>query len=477
MVTGQPPTQLSLHELLRRVYASNLNIAAEQRQLDASRAEAEGAWGLFEPRFVTEVTIEGNRRLNSRERFLAQGTPFFEEDNNIYGSSLEFLSPLGTRVRLGGEVRYLENNLQVSGQSEWDGFAGIDLTQPLLKNFGLSTTLAPIRLAQAQSEATRHQVRGNIAYILSSAESAYWDLYGAAEESRLRDRSVEIARTLLADNRARAEAGRMGELEIYQAEAGLLLRQSQADTARQQIVDASALIRAFLGETLNQAGPAFIPADVPPEFTSASLDASTQTARSLDRHPEYLARLAQVAAEEQRLQYATNQRKPALDLKASYGLNGLGNTYSEWSDLAREGDYPSWYVGLELRLPLGPGIRERADVNAARNRLQGARSSLQAAEADLGNQIAAVLQRIQHLRERVESYRKVEEFQQKLLSAEMTALNLGRSDSRRVLQAEQDLTDIARETLAHRLELQRAVLQLELLNGTYLQNRGLDLAE
>ena len=41
-----------------------------------------------------------------------------------------------------------------------------------------------------------------------------------------------------------------------------------------------------------------------------------------------------VRQEELRVAYAKNQRLPQLDLKASYGLNGLGSTPGEsWDDV------------------------------------------------------------------------------------------------------------------------------------------------
>lgn len=478
------PAPLNLSDLLGRVAAGNLNVATERHQIDAARAERTGAWAIFEPQLTTEFTREGNRRLNSRERFLSQSSPLFDERNNVYGGSLELLSPVGTRIRYGMQVRDLRNNLQQQAGSEpsrnhneWDGFTGVTLTQPLLKNFGLGSTLAPIRITRAQADSAFHQARGNIARIISLSEMTYWELYGATEELKLRRRSIEIATKLLEDNRARVVAGRMGDLEVYQAEAGLVLRESQAAEAAQRTIEASALLRAFLGESGESMTTAFTPADVPDANDVAVSPMTLGVASALERHPEYLARAAIVREQQERARFARNQRLPQLDLKASYGVNGLGSTFDHWYGSAQTANYPSWFLGFHFSVPVGPQIKERSGVNATRSRLAGARSALSAAEIDLTHQLAAGRQRITHLRTRYVNYEKVIAYHQKVLEAELAAIELGRSDSRRVLQAEQDLSEVRSDALRQRVELRRAVLESEVLNGSYLKNRGLDLEE
>jgi len=478
-----PPT-LQLSDLLNRVAAANLNVATERHQVEAARSERSGAWAIFEPQLTTEFTREGNRRLNSRERFLSQSSPTFDERNNVYGGSLEMLSPVGTRIRYGMQVRDLRNNLQQQAGSEpsrnhneWDGFTGVTLTQPLLKNFGLSATLASVRITRAQADTVFHQARGNIARVISASELSYWELYAANEELKLRRRSIEIATKLLEDNRARVIAGRMGDLEVFQAEAGLVLREAHAAESAQRTVEASALLRAFLGESDESATIAFVPADAPDADDVAASSTPLTLASALDRHPDYLARAAVVREQEERARFARNQRLPQLDLKASYGVNGLGSTFDQWRTLAKTADYPSWFLGFHFSVPVGPQIKERAGVRATKSRLAGSRSALSATEVDLANQLAAGRQRISHLRTRYVNYEKVIGYHQKVLEAELAALDLGRSDSRRVLQAEQDLSDVRSDALRQRIELRRAVLESEVLTGSYLKNRGLDLKE
>ena len=61
--------------------------------------------------------------------------------------------------------------------------------------------------------------------------------------------------------------------------------------------------------------------DLPLSYYDSFLAATTL-------NPDYLGQLKKIASEKLRVAYAKNQRLPQLDLKASYGLNGLGRNHA-----------------------------------------------------------------------------------------------------------------------------------------------------
>jgi hypothetical protein len=89
-------------------------------------------------------------------------------------------------------LRDLNNNVgaaettpgQLMGQ-QYESFAGLNLTQPLLKNAGWGATTAKIRLSAISSKIAFHEYRRQILLVLASAEAAYWDLHLAQEQVRI----------------------------------------------------------------------------------------------------------------------------------------------------------------------------------------------------------------------------------------------------------------------------------------------------
>jgi len=278
--------------------------------------------GVFEPDFVASFAHDVNKRENTAEQSSAQfGRSTFTETNDIYNGGLESLVPSGARVRLGYTLRDLRNSLQSgirSTNGEYQTFFGATVTQPLLKNFGFTATMAGIRVAALNSEVAFQEYRRQLMLVVSTAEAAYWNLFMAQEQVHWLDESVALAETIVRDNRARNEAGRGSELEVLEAQAGLALRRAKLEEARQHHQEAvSQVVSMFQSSTVLFNGQ-LAAAEAPESISfSASLMESWRTAR--DQNPDYLAQLKRYGIENVRRDYARNQRLPQLDLKGSYG--------------------------------------------------------------------------------------------------------------------------------------------------------------
>jgi outer membrane protein TolC len=457
------------------VIDQNLRVRSEKLGLDAARRDAQAERGLFEPEFVASFGLESNRRQNSRERFLSSGgAVVFDEENILSSSALEATLPPGTRIRLGAQTRRLDNSLQTPGVDEYESFAGVSVTQPLLRNAGTRATLAQIRIAAAQSEVVLHETRRQLTSILSQAELTFWDLARAVAELDLREASVKAAETILADNRARLEAGRMSELEVRRAEAGVALRRAQALEAHQRVVDLSSLLRVYFGETEQANAPGFRPVD-PLATAAPAINFSESCAMALMRHPGYLARRAQLEQAGLRVDYARNQRLPQLDLRASYGYNGLDRSLSRsWSTIG-DADYPSWFIGAELRVPIIGNVRGSNQLGAARARQQAALLDLTATEIEISNLMNSLIKRLRNQEAQISAYQAAADVAQVVLDAELAALEEGSSDSRRVLDAEQDLIEARATVLGALGDFRRTCVEFLALEGTFLSRHSAEI--
>lgn len=464
---------LSLEACLQQVVTQNFQIKASQARLEATRFREKAEWGIFEPDFVGSARIEENRRENTRQDFLSQASPLFDENNARYRAAVEGNLPTGGTIRLGGDTNRLENNLQTALNKEYVTFLGLTLRQPLLKDAGFETTMAQIRVAAEESEIVLNETRREMMSILSQAEIAYWELYRAEREYELRADSVRIAKEILQDNRDRVEAGKMSEIEVKKAVAELALRETQLEAAYQNRLDASARLNSFLGQE-SPTGAILEPEDsitVSPE--AYSLEGSISQA--LENHPTLMVLRNTVEQEEIRKKYAKNQTLPDVSLNASYGMNGLDEEFSNSRAELFDNEFFSWFVGVEVQIPILNGVRERNEFQAAQIRMAGAEHRLRGAEVELSNLLRAMIQRVKSLKKQVADYREVVELQQDLLDAELTALELGRTDSRDVFEAEQQLTAAKLSALESLVNYQRRLIERELLEGVYLKKRDMDL--
>jgi outer membrane protein TolC len=193
------------------------------------------------------------------------------------------------------------------------------------------------------------------------------------------------------------------------------------------------------------------------------------------KNPDYMIRQQQVSQEKLRVAYLKNQKLPQLDLKGSFGLNGLSRTPDgSLSDMARQ-DYPAWSLGMELRVPLGGGIKEKNDLEAGRLGKIRALSSLKEAEVQMLNSIDGARRKIDLHRSSLTNARSVVDFHEKLLKAQLDRLAVGSIDSRAVLETEEKLLE-ARIAIIESMVMERkAWVELEVVRGSFLEARSAEI--
>ncbi len=474
-----PVREITLEDCRQLVLEQNLEIAARKMGLSGAKALYQGERGAFwEPVMVLGTERVSNERENNQEQFVSQGVDDFSEENRIHRAAIEQPLPTGGQLQLGYTLRDLTNNLREQRElegaaQEFEGFLGVVFTQPLLKNAGTGIATSLIRMARAEYEAQFQEWRRQMMQTLGGAEAAYWDLYIAQRRVELRQASVDVAEKVLADNKARLEAGRMADVEVQQAEAGLALRVTQLLEARQNRVETANRLKTFFSETV-RGDEAELQVTARPALREMEKASDDLQARAMELHPDVLIRKHRLAQDKLRQTYAENQVLPQLDFTATYGYNGLAEDSSDAFDETRDGDYVSWSLGVQLRVPLGGGRRSLGEREAARRRAAEGETGYKATEIALSNALAASLRRVANHHEQALNYQRVATLNSKLLETELARLEAGQSDSRKVLDTEQKLSEALEGEATSLTRFMVALLELELSSGTLLDVRGID---
>ncbi len=472
--------ELTLPDLRYWVLRRNENLQGRLLTFEAQRRRARGEYGIFEPDIYGSYTHEINNRKNTAEQQASLlGAPTFSETNNNYESGIESFIPSGARVKLGYTLRDLQNSLQPARgvtNGEYQTFFGLTVLQPVLKNFGPAAAMAGIRMAAISNKMAFQEYRRDLMTVLSGAEATYWNLYLAQEQLHFFQESVKTAETILRDNKVRLQAGRGSELEVLEAEAGLGLRRAKLSEAEQKVVEAVNRVTTLIDQEAPAGAFVLHVADVP-QISATIPDFQALRREVFASNPDYLIAQERVQEGLIKLGFARNQRLPELDLKGSYGLNGLGdNPGASWTDIEHQSE-PSWYVGLEFRIPLAGGLKTRNELIASRLDLQSSQSALRGLETELLNAMNTAWRKMHSTRGSVADYQTAVKYNESVLQAALTRLDAGKLDSRKVLEIESDLLE-ARVSLVEALvHFQLASLEVELTQGVFLQKRHLELTQ
>ena len=485
--SNQPETvSLTLNGYRKMVIEHNETIQGQLLRAEAARRRAKGELGKFEPNLVgSAARVVDNRPNTIEEQRQLNGVPIFREQNWNYDTGIESLVPTGGKVRLGYTLRDLRNNLQdtpslygTTTGPEHQTFFGVTLTQPLLKNAGTDASLATARVAALDSIVAFQEYRRQYAITISTAEATYWKLYYAQEQLRFLAEAVKFAETLLKDSQAKLDSGKGSELDVLEAQSGLALRKTKQSEAMQKLYDTQAQVVTLYGGSFKP-GSVRVTAVDHPVFGGRDpvglYLANWQKCITLN--PDLLIQRKKLDIENVRLRYAQNQRWPELNLQAAYGRRGLGSSRdASWNDVESE-NFPSWSVGFEFSIPLGGGIKPGNDLAAAKLNRDQAKLTLNSAENQIANALSTAMPKVRTTEEIALKYEAIEHVNQQVLDSQLSRLNVGKIEPRKVLEAEADLFEAKAGLADAMVQHELAILELEIVSGTTLENRKLDVSQ
>ena len=471
---------LSRQECTQLLLQHNQEIQLERMQWEIQQEGVMRERGAFEPVLAAVAKREYTEDENTNKEQLSAVLDRNIERNNVLNSSIQGRVPTGAQYSFGYTLNRLSNDLtgfvaaRTPFDSEYESFMGLSLSQPLLKNAWFKANLAPYRMAKMDSQVAYQSLRKRMMSLVGQTESGYWDLTLAQKAYELSTASVKIAEKVLEDHNARMETGKVSELEFLDAKAGLAERKATQSASHQRLVEMRNSLRSLFSDSVAKANLVIV-AKESPGTTAAKPNLFDCMERAYEMNPDYLSSRHMLDKENIRVALAKNQRLPQIDLQGSYGLNGLGDTMSDsWQDINNSAN-KSWSVGVELRIPLGGGRSAKHESKAAKLRKKQALLSLKNLEVALSNNIDTIIQNIDSSQELTASAKVRAEFNQKLLDVELTRFKEGKGDSRSVLEVEENLFESKLQELESLVAHEKALLLVELAEGSFLKNRGIEI--
>ena len=468
-----------LQDFLGQVMEWNDEIEAQRLEWQSNEKMVSSARGVYEPSLKASLNRSGNHLQNTVKETLNQGyASEYSELNNLWNATIEGLTPLGGTYRLGYDTKELKNSLQsqLTTGGENVTFLGLNLSQPLLKGGGLQATGSTIRIAQANADIAYEGYRQTVVETVARAVQLYWQCYVSQEKLTMRKRSAAIAKEMLKLNQSRYDAGKVDYTEVLDAESGLRLRQALVAAAEQTELTAKRNLLSLSGQYHSELNPVTMGVADAPECAPLNADYAKSLERAYKSYPQYLSALTTVEREKVRLAYAKNQQLPQLDLKGSYGFNGLDKTWGASWDKAWQKDYLSWNLGLELSIPLLGDIKGRNESLAARLRKEQSQKRLEMQKIELANQMEIVSGLVTRVYNQVENYGQVVALNKELSRIEEMRFRMGKSDIRVMLGRDEDYLKVSESLLDSRLAYQYALVNLYVLEGTLLERYGLSSA-
>jgi len=487
---------ITLEDSILKALKNNLNVAVEVYNPEIADASVTRAKETFMPQLSFNY---GNDHSESPPYWWIQGAGIIVTKYQDYGATIAQQIPTGGNFSLSltGYKSKTNQAFQLL-DPRYGGTLQLNLTQPLLKNFGFKVARKEIILAKNNLDISYSQLKSVLLDTIYQVEEAYWSLVYAIEDYKVKQQSLQLARDLLAKNKKEVEVGQLAPLEILNSEAVVASREADILQAEALIRRSEDVLKSVINISQKEAAglKKIVPLDMP-RFEKKEISLDAALAEAYEKRPDLGMTRKSIESNQLKVSVARNQMLPGLDLTLSYsspGISGDRLIYAGNSPFSgivtgkEKGDstkalrdalkflYNNWTVGVTLSLPLS-NFLTRGEYTRARLELDQSLTKLKTQEQQVYLEVSDAVRSIETDAKRVDAYRVAREFAQKRLEAEEKKLKVGLTINYFVLQYQEELTNARSMELKALVDYNLSLARLEKAMGSSLENRNIKLTE
>ncbi|MGH7906647.1 MAG: TolC family protein [Candidatus Binataceae bacterium] len=494
-------TPLSLKQAVYLAVENNPAVKSYQLDPVAATEAVRMANGVFDPDFL--VTLDETKSVTPSQSVLeAKGTALSTKNYNWNFVLNKVLSTTDGALSLQfTNDRLLTNNTFVSVDPNYTSSILLSLSQPLLRNFGVSFASLSVKLAESGQLQSQWNYAQSLSDFVQQVADDYWNVVAAQENLRVAREAVKFNDDLVHDNEISVKVGTLAPISLQEA-------RSAAATAAANAYSSEAALRTTLAQlrqdVMLNPHHAFLPQRiVPDEQPNPAEPMNSQEELSLERTVQYRPALAAmrqaVRTAHVQVRFQQNQLLPALNIVGQIGTSSLqGNVLCGTSflpstivpncigptgvpgfELPFKGGYNTglsnlfnfrfynYAVALSFEMPLD-NAPIRAALAQARVAYEQARMQYRyelsrvivETENALGNLEAAI--------QRVQATHKATSYAQEALHDELAQFRVGIATTHDLLQYQNSLVSAEGQEVQADVQLEEAKVELRHSDGRLL---------
>jgi outer membrane protein len=504
--TAQPPTRppgvtptstmrLSSDEAVKLALENNLSIQTERLNPQLQTLAVSRSLSAFTPELFGSTSKTSD--TSPPRDFLSQGVAVTSTGRTVGSAGVRQNIPwFGSQYSIGlSGLRATSDAPRTPFSPQLGSDLTLDLVQPLLRGLRIDSVRQSVLQNKKQLEIADVQLAQRITVTSRAVRNAYFNLILANSSADVAQGSLDLARQSLRNNQRRVEVGTMAPIDIVEAEAEVA-RQEEAVIVRQGLIQAAEdNLRTLI---LNPSQPDFWTTKLEPAeqpvLTEQPVDLEGAIRNALLNRTDLIQLRKQIESTDLDIRFNQDQKLPAVNLSASYGLTGVAGTQyvygldpgdgspppivntsqRSFTDALRDvfgNDFRSWSFRVDISYPIGSS---QADVALASSRVakQQAQVSQRQLEILITAQVREAARDISTTLQRVQATRKARDLMEKRLEAENKRLAVGLSDTFRLFQAQRDLDNAKQSELQAIIDYNRALIDLEAVQTVPLGGGG-----
>ena len=478
---------LSLDEAVARALENNADIAVERFNPSLSAEDVRGAQGYYDPLLFATLSKSST---DTKGTNLFAGGATVNTKTDLWNFGVQQAIPTGASLSVGFNNNKRDtNNVFSTFNPVYNSSLSFNLTQPLLKNFGIDAPRLNLKLAKKSREITDVQFRQTVINTVAVVKGYYYELLYAIDNLAAAQKNLDLAKKLLEENEIRVKVGTMAPLDVVTAQSEVASREEGVIVAENALAQADDNLKRVifpLNDPLmwsTRVSPTDRPSADP---MPVDVDAAVRSA--IENRTDMVSARKALEQRDYSLSYRRNQLRPQLDLIATYGGSGADGTQVRdaegnplpapipggYGDAVSEVfgfDFPTWTVGFNVSYAI-PNRSARANAATAQLEKDQALASYRRLELQVAAEVRTAARGVESGFKRVASSQAARRLAAERLDAEEKKFAAGMSTNFFVTQAQRDLAEAEVSELRAIADYRKSVINYQRVQEAGLSGSG-----
>ncbi len=458
-------TRLSLSDCLDIGLVNNLDIKIAKIESKIKRFDIPIAKSIF------DTILEGEIGYARDERAASSTLAGTERFTTNYELSATKKIPAGTEITVDySNTRDWTDSPYVTNNPLHTSELSFTLEQPVLKNLFGYIDRRDVKLSKIEADQAGLKALSRIEDSVADIEKSYWNLVFTYQNVALREGLLKEAQKLYGIFKEHLKVGFVETGELYETEANVRIRKTELAIAENNLKDASNRLKLLLNEEDD-----FL---ILPRNKLAHLEKRADLAESLNdafiANRDYQVEKKTLTSKKIKLKMKKNSLWPEVDLVGTFALNGIDRKPGKAAGRVTTDKHPYYYAGVEFSIPF-ENREARGEYRKAKLEKEKAILELLQVEKNVINDVDEKVRRVNLNLENAKRWAKIKEIQGLKFEEEEKKLKYGRSNSKTLIDYQNDLTLATINEYDALLQYYSSLIDLENAKDMLLEKVGVVL--
>jgi outer membrane protein len=316
---------MTLREVVELALRNNKDIEVSRSVVRSAEATLRGAQGFYDPKLTFN-------RFFFREVLPVSSSTLGGDQGSITakGSTGE-VSLFGLSPKYGGQyqISYTDSQIKTNVifatiDKQYKTNLSFSYTQPLLRNREIDDPRRQIEIARKNLSLTDAEFRTSVIETITRVRNSYWDLVYALRNLQIQQDALRAAEEQLSHTRRLVGRGYVARIDVTQVEAQVANFREGLYMALEGVAKSDNALKNFIVGDIKDPlwNVLIIPSD-PVDVKAPAINAEQALNEALVQRPELQQADVAQAINELNQRFYSDQKRPQVDLVASYSLDGL----------------------------------------------------------------------------------------------------------------------------------------------------------